>query len=112
MSEVTFDQIVIVVLLLLAGVNAGNTVLSFVKNIKEAKKPHDDHVTKVNEHEEKLDRDWQALQLMRDELGILLNGQMLLLQHEITGDHIEKLQEHQDFIQRYLIDHHGGEAHG
>lgn len=90
-------------------------VASLVITFRTLKKPFDERNETIREHSEKLDRDWQTLQDLRDEMGILLNGQMLLLQHELTNNHKDKLQEHQDFIQRYLIEHHtnrAGESHG
>lgn len=79
---------------------------SLVIAFRTIKKPYDERNQTIKEHSEKLDRDWSALQELKNEMAILLNGQMLLLQHEITDNHKDKLQEHQDFIQRYLIEHH------
>lgn len=89
-------------------------VASLIITFRTLKKPFDERNETIREHSEKLDRDWQTLQDLRAELGIVLNGQMLLIQHELTNDHIDKLQAHQDFIQRYLIEHHtgNGEIHG
>lgn len=81
-------------------------VASLIITFRTLKKPFDERNETIREHSEKLDRDWQTLQDLRAEMGIVLNGQMLLIQHEITNDHIDKLREHQDFIQRYLIEHH------
>lgn len=117
MSEVTFDQIVIVVLLILAAIQAANTVLTFFKNFKEAKKPHDDHIAEVREHGVKLNNDHQSLtdheaRINRMEKNqkendsqnrIIISALKALLMHEIDGvNHIEELKVEYGILNRYL----------
>lgn len=104
MQGVTFDEVGIAILLILAAINAGTAIMTFVEKIKAAKKPHDDHVATVQEHGQMLERDWQVLSELKAQIRILLTGHLLILDHIIQGDHIEKLQEHREFIDRYLIE--------
>lgn len=104
MQGVTFDQIGIAVLLILAAINAGTAIMTFVEKIKAAKKPHDEHLAQVAEHDEKLDRDYKMLKEVISRLEILLKGHLLILDHLIQGNHINKLKEHREFIERYLIE--------
>lgn len=104
MQGVTFDEIGIAVLLILAAINAGTAVMTFIEKFKNAKKPHDEHLAQVAEHDEKLDRDYKLLQEVVSRLGILLQGHLLILDHLIQGNHVDKLKEHREFIERYLIE--------
>ena len=84
-------------------------VVGIVIAVRTLKKPMDDRNRTINEtiqeHGEKLDRDWESLQQLKDDMSVLMTGQMLLIQHEVTHNHEDRLMEHQDFIQRYLINH-------
>ena len=71
---------------------------------KAAKKPHDDHVKQVKEHEEKLLRDYETMREIQAEQRILLQNDLLVMEHIINGNHVDKLQEQRDFIHRYLIE--------
>lgn len=84
-------------------------IVALVIAVRTLKKPMDERnkamQDTIREHTEKLDRDWETLQELKDEMGVIMTGQMLLIQHEVTHNHEDKLVEHQDFIQRYLINH-------
>lgn len=72
--------------------------------IKQAKKPHDDHVAQVKEHEEKLNNDYVVLEELKAEMRILLTNDILVMNHIIEGNHVDKLKEQRDFLHRYLIE--------
>lgn len=72
--------------------------------IKAAKKPHDDHIKQVKDHEQKLLRDFETIKEMQAEQRILLQNDLLVMEHIINGNHVDKLQEQRDFIHRYLIE--------
>lgn len=84
-------------------------VVALVIAVRTLKKPMDDRNRTIQEtmkeHSEKLNRDWETLQELKDEMSVIMTGQMLLIQHEVTHNHEDKLMDHQEFIQRYLINH-------
>lgn len=105
METFTYTQVADFFVIFLAGLGVISLVLSLIIAWRTFKKPYDERNATIQEHSQKLDRDWETLQELKGEVGILLNGQMLLLQHIITEDHVDKIAEHYDFIQRYLIEH-------
>lgn len=110
MEPIPYEAIADFFMVGLAILGVVSLVLSIVIAWRTFKKPYDERNETIREHSEKLDRDWETLQELKGEVGILLNGQMLLLQHIITEDHVDKIAEHYDFIQRYLIEHHTNRA--
>ena len=71
---------------------------------KAAKKPHDEHVKQVKEHEEKLVHDFEMIKDMQAQNRILIENDLIVMEHIINGNHIERLKEQRDLIQRYLIE--------
>lgn len=100
----TIETQVTLVMAVLAIVGVINTILTFVEKVKKAKKPHDDHIEMVQRHEEKLLNDYELIKEMQAEQRILLQNDLLIMEHIIAGNHVDKLKEQRDFIQRYLID--------
>ena len=85
-------------------INFGSSALTFIEKVKETKRPHDEHVAMVKEHDQKLLNDYHTIRDMQTELRLLLSSQLQVLDHIISGNHIDKLKESRDFIERYLID--------
>ena len=71
---------------------------------KAAKKPHDDHIAMVERHEEKLVNDFEVIKDMQAELRLLIENDLLIIDHIINGNHIDEFRARREFIQRYLID--------
>lgn len=100
----TMETVVVVVMAVLAVMGIANTALTFAEKVKKAKQPHDDHIEMVQQHEEKLLNDYELIREMQAEQRILLQNDLLIMEHIINGNHVEKLKEQRDFIHRYLID--------
>ena len=100
----TVETGVMTIMAVLALVGVANTVLTFVEKIKKAKQPHDDHIEMVNRHEEKLNNDYEIIRDMQAEQRILLQNDLLVMEHIIAGNHVDKLKERVDFMHRYLIE--------
>lgn len=107
MEVFSYTQIADFFMIFLAVLGVVSLVLSLIIAWRTFRKPYDERNATINEHSEKLDRDWETLQELKGEMSMLLSGQMLIVQHLVTNDHIEKLIEHQDMVQRYLINHRG-----
>ena len=77
----------------------GNTI----KTIKEWKRPSlsvDERLRRDHERLTKLEE--QSVE-MQEEINLILRSVLALVNHEITGNGVEKLKETQIEIQKYLI---------
>ena len=73
------------------------------KIVKEIKKPGDDLVAKVNLHETLLKKDNERLKDMETSNKMILQCLLIIINHDITGNGIEKMKETRDELQEYLI---------
>ena len=73
------------------------------KIIKELKKPNDDLKAKVDEHELLLKNDNERLKDIECTNKMILNGMFVLINHDLTGNGIDKMKEARDELQEYLI---------
>ena len=75
-----------------------------VKNIvKEFKKPSDDLKKLVDKHSAMLDNDNRRLKDIEVSNKMILQSQLIIIEHEITGNGIEGMKEARDDLQEYLI---------
>ena len=70
---------------------------------KEAKKPNDDLKKKVEKHDQLLDTDNRRLNKFDESNQMILKSMLVMINHEITGNGIEKMRETRDELQDYLI---------
>ena len=73
------------------------------KIVKEIKKPGDDLVAKVNLHDDLLKKDNERLKDMETSNKMILQCLLIIINHDITGNGIEKMKETRDELQEYLI---------
>lgn len=73
------------------------------KIVKELKKPNDDMKELVNEHSRNLDRDNKRLKEVEDSNQMILKCLLVIINHDITGNGIEKMTSARDELQAYLI---------
>lgn len=73
------------------------------KIIKEIKKPSEDLVAKVNLHDELLKKDNERLKEVETSNKMILQCLLIIINHDITGNGIEKMKETRDELQEYLI---------
>lgn len=85
-------------------ISGGTQIMTFIEKAEKLKKPHDDHVAMVQEHDKKLNNDFMLLEEIQAQLRISMQTDLLVLEHIISGNHVEKLKDQRDFIQRYLIE--------
>ena len=74
-----------------------------VKIVKEIKKPSDDLKTKVDEHDQLLKNDNERLKDIEQSNKMILNCMFVLINHDLTGNGIDKMKEARDELQEYLI---------
>ena len=75
------------------------------KIIKEIRKPNDDLKAIVQKHSELLDADNRRLNNVEGSDRMLLRCMLVIINHDITGNGIDKLKETRDELNEYLIKH-------
>lgn len=78
-------------------------ILSLAKNWRDLRKPSADLENWRKETDSKLDRDNKRLTQLEEGNKALCQGMLALLNHEITGNSIEKLKKAQESMTTYLI---------
>ena len=73
------------------------------KIIKELRKPKDDLKTEVTKHDQLLANDDKRLEAVEESNQMMLKSMLVIINHEITGNGIEKMKETRDELQEYLI---------
>ena len=73
------------------------------KIVKEMKKPNDDLKEKVAEHDMLLDKDGKRLASIEESNKMTLQCLLVIINHEITGNGIEKMKAARDDLQEFLI---------
>lgn len=71
--------------------------------MKEVKKPNEDLKKIVTKHSELLDSDNRRLKKSEEANRKILQCLLVIINHEITGNGIEKMKETRNELQEYLI---------
>lgn len=74
-----------------------------IEVFKDATKTSKDLKAKVDEHEEKLKNDNERLERIEESTKMILKGMSVMINHNLTGNGIEKMKETRDELQEYLI---------
>lgn len=81
-----------------------NGILAFVKNIREIKKPVSDIKEWQKSTDAKLASDKKRIDELENGNAVLCRGILALLNHEITGNSVDKLKTAQQDLTNYLIE--------
>ena len=73
------------------------------KIIKEVRKPNHDVKDKVERHDELLDNDNKRMKKIEESNQMILKSLIAIINHEITGNGIEKMKEAREDLQNFLI---------
>lgn len=107
-QTLTFEQLVGAAAVILLMIGIYNTIMTAIKNAREEKKRRNQPVNTledtVKDHTEKLKNDHERLTDLEKAIRILMRSQIAQLDHEISGNSIEKLKDSRNEIQQYLID--------
>lgn len=74
------------------------------KIVKELRKPNDDLRASVEKHEKLLSNDHQRLSEIEQSNRMILKTLLVIINHDITGNGIDKLKTTRDELQAFLID--------
>lgn len=78
-------------------------IWGLIKIVKEINKPNVDMKEKVEKHENELASYNKKLKEIEDTDKLILQGLLVVINHDITGNGINQLKETRDEIQEYLI---------
>lgn len=73
------------------------------KIVKEIRKPNVDLKATVDKHDQLLDNDNKRLKAFDESNQMVLKCLLVIINHEITGNGIEKMKEARDELQTFLI---------
>ena len=73
------------------------------KIVKEIRKPNDDLKATVARHDQLLADDNRRINDMQESNQMMLKSMLVIINHEITGNGLEKMKETRDELQEYLI---------
>lgn len=115
MPEITFEQLMLLVVFVLACLGAYNTIVTARRNHREEKKQRESPATRlaerVDKHDSMLATDKRRLDEMDGRIEkietqstIILRGVRSLLSHEVSGNSVDKLQKSLQEIDEYLIE--------
>lgn len=74
------------------------------KIAKEFRKPNDELKSKVEKHDQLLDKDNKRLKEIEQSNKMIMKSLSAIINHEITGNGVEKMKVTRDELQEYLID--------
>ena len=73
------------------------------KIVKEIRKPNDDLRAQVDRHAQLLDNDNRRLAHFESSTQMILRSLLVIINHEITGNGIDKMKQARDDLQEFLI---------
>lgn len=73
------------------------------KIVKELKKPSADLRSDVDRHEELLKKDDKRMKEVEESNQMILKCMLVIINHDITGNGIDKMKAARDELQEYLI---------
>ena len=73
------------------------------KIVKELKKPSDDLKSTVDKHETRLKKDDERMKEVEESNKMILQCLLVIINHDITGNGIDKMKAARDELQEYLI---------
>jgi len=108
LKTLSFEQLLGAGVVLLILIFIYNAAMTAWKNYQEEKRRRKQPVTSlekmVQQHEERLKRDYDRLNELESGNRIMMRAMMAMLSHEINGNSDDKLRFSYDEIQQFLID--------
>lgn len=108
LQDLTWQTILGAALVFLLFVDVYLKIMSARKTYRDEKKRKDAPVNNLEEtvkdHDEKLKKDHERLNKLEEAMRILMRSQIAQLDHEISGNSVDKLRDSRNEIQQFLID--------
>ena len=80
------------------------TIWGAIRIIKELRKPNDDLKETVEQHSECLHNDKVRIDAMEKGQRVICRSLLAMINHELTGNSVDKLKEMREDLQDYLIE--------
>ena len=107
LGDLTFTSIVTALIVILLAIDVYIRVMTAIKAYREEKKrrnqPVDTLEEKMEDHEQKLQRDYRRINDLEDGNRIMMRALMAILSHDISGNSVDKLKASMDEIHNYLV---------
>lgn len=103
MDKLSADDIVTFLIVAAALVGFALAVWGLIDKIKNAHRPAENAAIWMRETNEKLDRDKKRIDSLEEGQKAICRGVLALLNHEITGNSVDKLKDAQTNMTEYLI---------
>lgn len=107
MEPIPYEIMANAFMVLFAALGLFLTVYNVWKAAREMRRPHEEHIAQVESHDSAIAANNAKLDEIQGELHMMLDGHILILEHIISGNHVESLKEHKSMVMRYLINHRG-----
>ena len=108
LQDLTWQTILGAALVFLLFVDVYLKIMSARKTYRDEKKRKDAPVNNLEEtvkdHDEKLKKYHERLNKLEEAMRILMRSQIAQLDHEISGNSVDKLRDSRNEIQQFLID--------
>ena len=108
LQDLTWQTILGAALVFLLFVDVYLKIMSARKTYRDEKKRKDAPVNNLEEtvkdHDEKLKKDYERLNRLEEAIRVLMRSQIAQLDHEISGNSVDKLRDSRNEIQQFLID--------
>ena len=108
LQDLTWQTILGAALVFLLFVDVYLKIMSARKTYRDEKKRKDAPVNNLEEtvkdHDQKLKKDHERLNQLEEAMRILMRSQIAQLDHEISGNSVDKLRDSRNEIQQFLID--------
>ena len=107
-QDLTWQTLLGAALVFLLSIDVYLKIMSARKTYRDEKKRKDAPVNNLEEtvkdHDEKLKKDHERLNQLEEAMRILMRSQIAQLDHEISGNSVDKLRDSRNEIQQFLID--------
>lgn len=98
-----YDELATSAVVLVAALAAITVIWNAVKALREMRQPVRDMQAQIEEHQRKLDDDFKRMEDLKHSNELQIKALMQLINHELDGNHVDKLEEVRDELQGYLI---------
>ena len=107
LGDITFSGVITALVVILLAIDVYIRVHTAIKAIREEQRRRNQPVStleeKVEDHEQKLQKDYRRINELEDGNRIMMRALMAILSHDISGNSVDKLKASMDEIHNYLV---------
>lgn len=103
MDILTFENIQVTFLVLLAAAAAFASLYGVYKIIKEIRQPNEQRDKRLEEAEKQIEETTNDLVVIKEGMRVLTRAEISVLDHICVGNHVEQIKEVKTELESYLI---------